>query len=333
MTMLLRIDHETRLTYTEPITEAVSEVRTAPPSQDDQAVLGYRLRVAPAAPVTSYRDGFGNKVELFNILAPHSEVVITSAACVRVQRASAAEVVGRVGFAPELSRHVDAAEYLRPSPQVDFAAAVREFAAGLPIPEGASVMDAAEVLVEAVRERLQYEKRVTAAHTRVSEALGLGRGVCQDFAHLFIAGARLRGLAARYVSGYVHQPGEIATHAWAQVWGGPEAGWANIDPTHGRWVASDHVVTAVGRDFSDVPPNRGVWKGNGEEAIAVAVSVRPVDRVPPDLVEPSGNAGWFGAGGARSGPETGPTRQRRAQAFRQQQSQQQQCGPSPLDRY
>jgi transglutaminase-like putative cysteine protease len=323
--MLLRIDHETRLSYTAPITEAVSEVRTAPPSQDDQTVLGYRLRITPAAPVTCYRDGFGNKVELFNLLAPHAEVVIASSACVRVQRVSAAEAVGSVRHAPELALHVDAVEYLRASPQVDFSDAVRAFADAVPIHEDGSVLDAAEALVEAVRERLQYEKRVTAANTRVSEALALGLGVCQDFAHLFIAGARLRGMAARYVSGYVHQPGEIATHAWVQVWAGPEVGWANLDPTHGRWVGSEHVVTAVGRDFSDVPPNRGVWKGDAEETISVTVSVRPVDRVPADLVEPSGGSGWFSTGAASNGgPETGPSRQPRARMLRQQQSQQQQ---------
>ncbi len=319
--MLLRIDHETRLTYTTPITEAVSEVRTAPPSQDDQTVLGYRLRVTPTAPITNYRDGFGNRVELFNLLAPTAEVVITSSACVRVQRASAAEAAGAVPFAPELARHVDAAEYLRASPKVDFADPVRAFAAAVSLPDGVSVRAAAEILMDAVRNQLVYEKRVTAAHTRVSEALGLGQGVCQDFAHLFIAGARLRGIAARYVSGYVHAPGEIATHAWAQVWVGPEVGWANIDPTHGRWVGAEHVVTAVGRDFSDVPPNRGVWKGTAEETIAVTVNVRPVDRVPADLVEPASGPGWFGSTAA---PGAGPSHQPRARAYRQQQSQQQQ---------
>ncbi len=317
---MYRIDHETRLTYSAPIAEAVSEVRTAPPSQDDQTVLGYRLRVTPPAPITGYRDGFGNRVELFNLLAPHTEVVIASAACVRVHRAPA-DALGAVPFDPDLARHVDAAEYLRPSPQVDFAGPVREFAEAVALEPGASVRTAAENVMSAVRARLQYEKRVTAAHTRVSEALELGCGVCQDFAHLFLAVARLRGLAARYVSGYVHQPGEIATHAWVQVWSGPEVGWVNIDPTHGRWVGTEHVVIAVGRDFSDVPPNRGVWKGNAEETITVTVNVRPVDRLPADLAEPVG-VGWSSTSGA--GGNGNPDRQQRPREFRQQQSQQQQ---------
>src|SRR5207248_1367780 len=116
-------------------------------------------------------------------------------------------------------------------------------------------------LMAAVRGRLTYEKKVTTARTPVAEALALGRGVCQDFAHLMIAACRGVGLPARYVSGYVNQPGEVATHAWVQVWGGPGAGWVDVDPTLDAWPADDHVVTAVGRDYADVPPNRGVWKG------------------------------------------------------------------------
>lgn len=321
--MLLRIDHETRLTYSAPVEEAVSEVRTAPPSQDDQTVLGYRLRITPTATVTAYRDGFGNKVELFNLLAPHGSVVIASSACVRVHRRPAAEACAAVPLTADLAAaSADAPEYLRASPLVDFTDPLRAFAAAVPVPADPTVWDAAEAVMAAVRGHLRYQKRVTEARTRASDALELGSGVCQDFAHLFIAAARLCGLPARYVSGYVHQPGEIETHAWVQVWAGPDVGWANIDPTHDRWVGSEHIVTAVGRDYSDVSPNRGVWKGTASETIAVAVSVRPVDRVPADLAEPA--AGWFGGPGPAAAPGKRPSLKPRALALRQQQSQQQQ---------
>src|SRR5437016_1241837 len=148
--MLLHIEHETKFTYTEPVHETIMEVRMSPVSTADQTVLGYRLRATPAAVVTSYRDGSGNRVELFNIL------------------------------------------------------------------------------------------------TAVREALALGRGVCQDFTHLFLTAARAWQIPTRYVSGYVNQPGEIATHAWVQVWGGAGVGWVDVDPTRGTWVADDYVVTAVG---------------------------------------------------------------------------------------
>jgi hypothetical protein len=90
---------------------------------------------------------------------------------------------------------------------------------------------------------------------------------------------------ARYVSGYISQPGELATHAWCQIWGGPELGWVDIDPTRGHFVDAHHVVIAVGRDFSDIAPNRGCWKGMGEETISVSVKVEPVDRMPPNWTD------------------------------------------------
>lgn len=321
---LLLINHETRLTYTAPVTESVIEVRTAPPSQEDQTVLAYRLAVSPPAAVTGYRDGFGNRVELFNLPAPHTEVVVRAVSCVRVHRVPQPDRLAGAVWTPGRPADVDAAEFLLPSPQVDFTPAVRAFAEGVPLADGMFLARAAEAVMRAVCDRLVYEKEVTAAHTRVSEALDLGRGVCQDMAHLFLAAARLRGMPARYVSGYVHQPGEIATHAWVQVWGGPEVGWANLDPTHGKWVGADHVVTAVGRDFSDVPPNRGVWRGEAVESINVTVNVQPSDKVPAELAEPTGAPAWSATAVAARHRGAGLDQQARARVFRQQQSQQQQ---------
>jgi transglutaminase-like putative cysteine protease len=320
--MLLRIDHETRLSYSAPVRESVIETRTAPPSQDDQTVLGYKLRVTPPSPVTGYRDGFGNRVDLFNLLTPTTEIAIRASACVRVQRSQLHDRLREVPWLPEEGRQMEAMEFLRPSPQVDFPSSVRAFASAVPIDDCVTVRDVAEGIMRAIRTHLRYEKSVTAAHTRVSESLELGRGVCQDFAHLYLATARLRGLPARYVSGYIHQPGELATHAWVQIWAGTALGWVNLDPTLGRWVESDHVVTAVGRDFSDVPPNRGVWKGDAVETISVAVSVQPVDRVPADLAEPTDAQGWSAQGGSKSNQSQ--NQKARNKAFRQQQSQQQQ---------
>jgi transglutaminase-like putative cysteine protease len=324
--MLLRIDHETRLTYSAPVTESVIETRTAPPTQDDQTVLGYKLRVTPPAPVTAFRDGFGNKVELFNLLNPHTEVIIRAAACVRVQRQPATEQIQSVPWESEVGRQINVMEFLRPSPQVDFAQSVREFADAIKLEDSRSLQETAELIMRAIRTRLCYEKQVTKAHTKVSESLELGRGVCQDFTHLYLAVARLRGIPARYISGYIHQPGELATHAWVQLWAGPNAGWVNLDPTHGKWVEKDHIVTAIGRDFSDVPPNRGVWKGDAAESIAVTVNVQPVERVPADLAEATDGTGWSSQeGGTGSGHNTqSQNQQSRNRAFRQQQSQQQQ---------
>jgi transglutaminase-like putative cysteine protease len=141
------------------------------------------------------------------------------------------------------------------------------------------------MLMDQIRDTLVFERTITDVHTPVGEALRMGRGVCQDFAHLFLATCRSIGLPARYVSGYIHQPGELATHAWCQVWAGEQVGWIDVDPTHGYFPEDDHVVTAIGRDYLDVPPNRGLWKGEADEVISVLVTVDLADRIPPQWQE------------------------------------------------
>lgn len=277
--MLLRIHHETKLAYSNPVSETVFELRMAPPSNDDQTSMGYHLKISPQAPVTSYRDGFGNRVDLFNITSPYRELVTQATSYVRTHRRSGLDRLSGIAWPAQPDRPVaiEAFEYLQPSPLVERSPALTAFISAL---EGCSgtLLDVVYVLFGAVTSRLQYEKRVTSTRTPVSEALELGRGVCQDFAHLFLGACRGIQLPARYVSGYVNHPGEIATHAWCQVWGNQQVGWIDVDPTHACIVENDHVVTAVGRDYSDVPPNRGLWKGRSQETMAVSVTVDPVEQ-------------------------------------------------------
>jgi len=285
--MLIRIEHETILSYTEPVTDAVIEVRMSPPSNDDQTVSGYRLRVQPQVPTTSYYDGFGNRVDLFNVNAPHTRVEISATSYVRTHRRFAGLQLAELPWpspVAEDSTDIDTLEFIRPSPLVDSSLELEEFLKSLPR-EHVSFAAGIQALMRAISSRLKYEKEVTNARTTVTEALKLGSGVCQDFAHLFIGSCRGLGVPARYVSGYVNQPGELATHAWCQIWGGAELGWVDIDPTRGHFVDAHHVVIAVGRDFSDIAPNRGCWKGTGEETISVSVKVESVDRMPTNWNE------------------------------------------------
>ena len=321
--MLLRIDHETRLTYSEPVTESVIKLRMAPLSGEDQTVMNYKLRITPPAPITSFRDGFGNRVDLFNVLPPHAELVIAATSFVQTHRRACPSRLNGVTFPVEGPIDLHAAEYVRPSQLVADGPALAEFAAELPR-QPASLADRVQELVDAVCARLVYEKKVTTVHTPVAEALALGRGVCQDFAHLLIAACRAIGLPARYVSGYVNQPGEVATHAWTQVWAGPNCGWVDIDPTHDTWPGADHVVTAVGRDYADVPPNRGVWKGAASETIAVTVTVRPLDRLPPEAGELLSPPSWVSTSTPQPLSKSRFQQQSQNRAIRQQQSQQQQ---------
>lgn len=338
--MLLRIHHETKLNYSAPVSETVLEIRMAPPSNEDQTALSYRLRLVPQAPLTSYRDGFGNRVDLFNVASAYRELVIQATSFVRTHRRSAQDRLERMGWPVEGSVAIEAMEFLQPSPLVDRSETLDEVVANLTRRSG-SLADVVRGVSEAVNVRLKYEKRVTTARTPVSEALALGRGVCQDFAHLFLGIARGLGLPARYVSGYVNHPGEIATHAWCQVWAGSGVGWVDVDPTLDKFPDDDYVVIAVGRDYSDIPPNRGVWSGRAEESIGVSVKVEAVDRVPPEWIEwasqparpdrgqshsqsQSQRQGAFGGQHQRQGHPAYPHQRSRNFALHQQQGQQQQ---------
>ncbi len=242
------------------------------------------MRITPRAPVTSFRDGFGNRVDLFNVTTPYRELVIEATSFVRTHRRPALNRLEHISWPPEGLTAIDAVEFLQPSPLVDRSEALDECVAKLS-PATGSLADVARRAMDALAGRLKYEKRVTTTRTPVSEALALGRGVCQDFAHLFVGICRGLGLPTRYVSGYVNHPGEIATHAWCQVWAGSGVGWIDVDPTRGEFPGDDYVVIAVGRDYSDIPPNRGVWIGKAQETIAVSVKVEPVDRVPQEWNE------------------------------------------------
>ncbi len=260
--MLLRIQHETKLRYSDSVAETVFEVRMSPQSDEDQTNLGYRLRITPTAPVTSYRDGFGNRVDLFNIMTPYQDLAIQTTTLMRTHRRCGEARLAEADLGTSGTPALEALEYLQPTALVNHCRDLDDFVASLPRPAtGRALAGWILRVMEAGRGRLKYEKKVTTARTPLCEVLALGRGVCQDFAHLFLGACRGLGVPARYVSGYISGPGELATHAWCQVWGG-RVGWIDVDPTYGKFIDDNYVVTAVGRDFIDVPPNRGVWKGH-----------------------------------------------------------------------
>ena len=153
--------------------------------------------------------------------------------------------------------------------------AIAELAARVE-PDGGGHATALE-LVEAVRESMTYERGTTNVHTRADEALADGRGVCQDFAHVLIGVCRVHGVPARYVSGYLFDPrgngsGEGASHAWVDVYD-EQGGWLSLDPTHDTEQTERYIRVGVGRDYADVPPTRGVYRGTAAEALDVSVVV------------------------------------------------------------
>jgi transglutaminase-like putative cysteine protease len=279
--MILEIQHETRFEYSDPVKEATVEVRMEPASDDGQSCHSFHLHVRPDAEVFRYQDGFGNRVHHFNLLAAHDTVHILAAAVVETHPPPTDLRSSRAHYPPDLTgAGVDVLDYLpmrgpiRPTPRLaPLLDALR------PRPK----MPLAELVAGVARyiyEHFEYAKYVTLANSPVDDLLEHGKGVCQDFTHLMIAVLRSFGVPARYVSGYVHRPNkESQSHAWCEVWL-PDLGWVGVDPTNDCLAGEHFAKVAVGRDFSDVPPNKGIYRGRAQELIFVRVETRTLDRLP-----------------------------------------------------
>jgi transglutaminase-like putative cysteine protease len=261
----LRITHTTTFTYDEPVSEAYMEMRLTPLDAGGQRCNAMRLTTDPPGEVMGYTDRFGNRVRHFDTLLPHDRLVVSAHS----------EVSTAEGFADserELSL-LDAYDYLQPTKAAPLTGAIRDLAAPCLVEDDA--MATAMAVMHAVHGVLAYSPGATHVRTTAAEALSSGRGVCQDFAHLMIAACRGLGLPARYVSGYVFSPARgtaAASHAWTDVFASGH-GWISLDPTHESPQTDHYVRVAIGRDYADVPPTRGVYKGAGREAMEVDVQV------------------------------------------------------------
>ncbi|CAB4697109.1 MAG: transglutaminase family protein [Actinobacteria bacterium] len=263
--MWLRVEHTTTFTYSAPIVEAYTELRLRPLDVDGQRRASFRLQTEPAGVrVHEFVDHLGNGVGHFDILEPHEQLTVTATS----------EVITSPFLSTAQPSPLEFYDYLQPTEYAVLDEHVRAFVAGAAI-DGTNA-ERATALMQAVRETLVYEKGATSVQTPSPEVLRLGRGVCQDFAHVLISACRADGIPARYVSGYLYDDALAdehgASHAWVDVYD-PDRGWISLDPTHGGEQTESYVRLAVGRDYADVPPTRGVFKGTGEETLSVRVNV------------------------------------------------------------
>ena len=264
--MWLRVEHTTTFAYEAPIVEAYTELRLRPLDVGGQRCASFQLATTPAGTrVREYRDHRGNSVSHFDLLDPHQQLVVTARSNVFTPAVLADSAALSL---------LDAHDYLEPTSYIALDGAAAALAA-----EHAGTGTAREratSLMSAIRAVLVYEPGATTVTTRVDEVLSLGRGVCQDFAHVLIAACRAAAIPARYVSGYLHDPaadGEAAaSHAWVDIHDDLH-GWVSLDPTHDREQDESYVRVAIGRDYADVPPTRGVFKGTTTEALSVQVNV------------------------------------------------------------
>jgi transglutaminase-like putative cysteine protease len=279
--MILEIQHETHLKYSDPVTESVTEVRMEPASDADQSCRSFHLAVRPATERFRFQDGFGNHVHHFNLLGPHAQVRVLAAAVVEThpRRPDLSDSRAAYPLHPD-KFDLEVLDYLPFRGPVRPAARLGPLLETLRPRTGSRLADLIQAVSGHIHAHFQYGRDVTLASSPIDDVLEKGQGVCQDFSHLMIAVLRSFGVPARYVSGYVHRPGKDSqSHAWCEAWL-PDLGWVGIDPTN-DCPADDHFIkVACGRDFTDVPPNKGIYRGRARESMFVRVQTRALDRLP-----------------------------------------------------
>ncbi|MFT4172392.1 MAG: transglutaminase family protein [Rhodocyclaceae bacterium] len=291
--MRYRIEHLTTYTYEEPVGLSYQIAHLRPLDTPWQRCHSHTLDVTPTPQARGEgEDYFGNAVCRFELAKPHAKLRILARSEVDVTR-GAAPHIDAIEW-EEAARHFDqpilalpderaASEFVFDSPHAPVSEGALAFAARHFTP-GRPLLKAVDSLMHAIHDEFEYDPDATHIGTPVEELLSLGRGVCQDFAHLMIAAIRAMGLPARYVSGYLltaPPPGQArlvgadASHAWVSVFV-PGTGWLEFDPTNAVRPGDEHIVLAYGRDFADVSPLRGVILGGGSHELDVAVTVTPL---------------------------------------------------------
>jgi transglutaminase-like putative cysteine protease len=269
-----QIQHRTAYTYLAPARDSFNDVRLRPPSNERQSVESFVLTITPAAPVRQYRDFYSNWVHHFEIPSPHASLLIESRSMVEAHPPpplSAGAVTAPLTALPDLAKASDCFDYLGASRFVDVEAETWRLA----IDATAGITDtwqAAQALMRFVRGHLAYMPASTHVHTPLREVLGQRRGVCQDFAHVMLGLCRALKMPARYVSGYLAVEKARATHAWVEVWI-PTVGWLAVDPTHNQQTDHTYIKIGAGRDYADVPPVTGYYKGTLERKLEVEVQI------------------------------------------------------------
>jgi transglutaminase-like putative cysteine protease len=284
--MRFSVRHVTRFAYEAPITESIMEARMQPRSDGLQRLLHFALTTTPQARVFMYQDHVGNTVHHFDSPARHSRLTLTADALVECAMPPALPDALELDDWDAIDAIVDTAEhweslapstFARPTPLLD------AFRREIRIDRSEDPLTVLRLLMAEIEERFEYRPQSTRVDSPIDEALAARGGVCQDFAHIFIALARQFAIPARYVSGYLFHDAASddrssadATHAWAEAFL-PPIGWVGFDPTNNLIAGQRHIRVAIGRDYADVPPTRGIYKGASavRSELAVAVKVGP----------------------------------------------------------
>lgn len=284
--MRFRITHQTEYHYAVPASESYAELRISPQSDFNQRVLKHRIHIKPATRLHAYTDHFGNKVQFFSIPFRHNHLTVKASAEVETFAISPPDTVLQVSVAEArqilAGRALQIYPFLQPSTHVPLHRVLLPLRRNF-IKPGQPLGEALLGLNRWIHENFAYQPGATDVSTPLAEVIRRRRGVCQDFAHLMLSILRSYGLPARYVSGYIeaYDPatkdpelvGATASHAWVEVCL-PGGFWWGLDPTNNQTAGLRHVRVATGRDYRDVAPLRGTYKGAQDQKLEVMVSVK-----------------------------------------------------------
>lgn len=284
--MLYTIYHLTKFQYSEPVAESVMEIRMQPRTDAQQSCLQFALNLKPSAKFHFYQDHHGNLVHHFDIPKRHSVLEITTDSIVEVfTPADLPETVlpqiwdeiDKLTYHPDFWEFTLESYFARPTELL------KALAKELKIDRSEDALTVLKRINTALHDGFEYSQGATEVDSPIDEAIKKRGGVCQDFANIMIALVRELKIPCRYVSGYLfHRTddrshiAEDATHAWVEAYL-PALGWIGFDPTNNLICADRHIRVAVGRDYADVPPTRGIYKGAVESELTVAVRVAAAD--------------------------------------------------------
>ncbi|WP_315761121.1 transglutaminase family protein [Sphingomonas sp. Y38-1Y] len=295
--MRYAIRHVTQFDYAEPVAFARCNLRLQPIEWPGQWVERYQLNILPGGRTAPARAQAGlAHVTRLVLDQPTRELTIESLADMVVDRPipvpdASDPTIAEAGRMARDSRDLSPlspAAYLYPSPRIPMNEAIAAWCAEDLSPDR-GVLDAGIALAQRIQREFDFDPTATLVDTPPADAFAKRGGVCQDFAQIMLCGLRAAGLPAAYASGYLRTlppPGEArlvgadATHAWVLIWAGPALGWVGVDPTNGIWMARDHVIVAIGRDYGDIAPIDGVVLGSGAQDMHVSVDVAPQEDLP-----------------------------------------------------
>ena len=291
--MYYTVRHLTKFVYSNDVSESIMETRMHPRSDEYQRCLAFQLSVSPRCRVFSYRDHLANHVHHFDIPVEHEQLVIVAESLVEMEEplyvpssllSTAWEQLDHMVQEGDFWEMLFASEFTAPTPLLE------ALANDLDIRRRDDPLSVLHELNEKLYRYFDYVPRSTKVDSPIDIALEQKTGVCQDFAHVMIALVRSRlRIPCRYVSGYLYHGNSdkdrsvnSATHAWVEALL-PNLGWVGFDPTNWLIAGDRHIRTAIGRDYADVPPTHGIFRGSANSELEVAVRVSPSEGTPlPD---------------------------------------------------